>query len=134
MSVKMIESEEWVGAAPAEALALWANEPLLMRRRTGYRGRVVAEVWHDGAVRVVTGSGTSIKQVLAALSDESATVESVDGLPESPITGSRGEAEFLGRVMVEFWHDRVRIGVTGSRVALIREQAVKELRQLASSV
>jgi hypothetical protein len=132
MSVKPSGSERSLGTAAPEALSLWADEPLLMRRKNGYRGRVVAEVWRDGSVRVITSNGALIRQALTVLSDERVATDSVSD-PKAPITGPNGEAEFLGRVIVELWHDKFQIGVTGSQVTLLRRKALEGLQQLARS-
>jgi hypothetical protein len=121
-------------AASPEALALWGNEPLLMGRKEGYRGRVLAEVWRDGSVRVITSHGALIRQALAALSDQGSGAVLMDGVAKSPITGPHDDAEFLGRVIVELGKDGSRIGVTGSDVALLRRQAAGQLRLLAKTI
>ncbi len=113
--------------APADQMSLWADSPVLTPHSSGYLGRVTLEVWSDGAVNSV-GNPSRFGNVLGILqhADVKADVTAVP-VTSNPILSSNGEAEFLGRVIVEFWKDGAEAAVVGSDRTLLVEHAIKGL-------
>jgi hypothetical protein len=114
-------------AAPADTTSLWGRAPVLQRRGTGFVGRILVEVWDDGASCLVASDLVSYQTALDALRYLTPLSAAEVALPALPITGIRSGALFLGRVIVESWQDQPVIGVFGEDKAGLVEHAIKKL-------
>ncbi len=116
-----------VGRAPADQMSLWGRAPVLTRRASGFVGRVTLEVWSDGGVNSV-GDPSLFGKALGILQLGSSTVRTTSvPIAPDPIMGSRDQADFLGRVIVEFWNDGAEVGVLGADERRLVDHAVKGL-------
>ena len=113
--------------APAESRRLWAHEPVLRRRSSGYAGRILVEAWSDGATRIVVQNPGVLQAVQQALGSTSPVRLSRAEFPNGPITGGHDGGDFLGRVIVEVWEDGAVVGLLGADESLLLKHVGRAL-------
>jgi hypothetical protein len=119
-----------VGAAPPGQRSLWSHSPVLRSPGGEFMGRVFVEAWDDGTARLVATDRSLIAPAVTALNDTTPIRESAVDLAASPVTGTLdGGAQFIGRVIVEFWRNGVVVAVIGSNEQLLLQYADKRLHQ-----
>jgi hypothetical protein len=110
------------GPATAAQRALAGSDPVLAHQGTSFAGRVFADVWSDGEVRIGTTDSTQLLPALIAL-QHAAPQAQVAAHPaiavaEPPATGSH-DAAYLGRAIVELWASGAVVHTSGSEQAAI---------------
>src|SRR5438094_7060948 len=99
--------------APVDQMSLWGAAPVLTPRSGGFMGRVMLEVWSDGAVNSV-GNPTLFNLALGILQHGGARARSTRmAIASGPILSASDQADFIGRVIVEFWKDGAEVAVVG---------------------
>jgi hypothetical protein len=113
--------------APVDQMSLWGTAPVLTPRSGGFVGRVMLEVWSDGAVNSV-GNPTLFDNALGILQHGGARARSTRvAIASGPILGTSGQADFVGRVIVEFWTDGAEVAVLGGDESRLVEHAIRGL-------
>lgn len=119
---------------------LWSGTPLLRAAGRGYQGQVIIEAWADGRVlSVMKGSRPAqggvptgmVSAALRALEGSRSVRNTRVSLPDSPMSGGHpAGAEFLGRVIVEFWASGPIIAVLGANEQQLRDLALRYLMSM----
>jgi len=110
------------GPATAAQRALAGSEPVLAHHGTSFAGRVFADVWSDGEVRIGATDSTQLLPALIAL-QHAARQGQVGAHPaiavaDSPVTGTH-EAAYLGRAIVELWASGAVVHTSGTEQAAV---------------
>lgn len=109
----------------------WSSESLLEAGHGKHLGHLRTEVWADGFVCLSMTDPRLMGAALAALSGSPARGQATRSLPDHAVMTEHKQAQFLGRVLVEFWSEGApAIGVVGAQPDRLLSLTVKRLRQM----
>jgi hypothetical protein len=123
------------GPATAAQRALAGSDPVLAHQGTSFSGRVFADVWSDGEVRIGTTDSNQLLPALIALQHatpqaQTAAHEAI-AVAESPATGSH-EAAYLGRAIVELWASGAVVHTSGNQQSAVLSAFREQLTSIIS--
>lgn len=110
----------------------WGEGALLPGVGAGYSGHLRAEVWADGFVWLMMSDPRLIGPALLALADSNPVTSSVRPLPDKSAMSDRSDAEFLGRVILDFrTGGQPVVGAIGHDSGRLVNLVAARLRQLS---